>query len=376
MQLQPKRIGESKRRRVRLILSFILCVIIPSIAGAIYYAKIASDRYSAGASFVIRGFDAGGAGDLVSSFTGLTASGSTTSDSYIIRRYLLSADLLLLLEDELHIIEHFSAPEIDRLSRFDKTLPFEDFVTYWGSRITTTYDSTTGIVTYEVQAFDADTALELAEAVLAAADTLVNNLSANARTESVRFAQAEVARAEKRLRDAQLALLEFRTSSGTIDPSANAQLDAELVGSLLKQLSDVQAQIQTLQGRVDAEAPILRDLQRREAALQAQIDLQRQAIGAADTNTTNAERIAEFESLQIEQTFSQQRYASALTSLEQARLDADRQQRYLAVFSRPLMPQDAIYPERLRNSLLVLLACFTLWAIGTLVTYAVRDHLR
>jgi len=101
IQNVPTGVGEVKRRRTRLILSFALCVLVPAILGGVYYGKYASDRYAAGAGFVVRGFDGGGGGDLVSSFTGLTSSGSTTSDSYIIRRYLLSGDLLLLLEEKM-----------------------------------------------------------------------------------------------------------------------------------------------------------------------------------------------------------------------------------------------------------------------------------
>ena len=117
-------------------------------------------------------------------------------------------------------------------------------------------------------------------------------------------------------------------------------------------------------------------LERRQAAVQAQIDVRRAAVGVQSDGTTSADSLGIFEALQIEQTFAQQRYASALTSLEQARMDADRLQRYLAVFANPLPPQDAIYPRRVRNIILVIVASFVFWLIGTLVTYAVRDHLR
>lgn len=376
VQLQPRRIGEVKRRRFRLALSFILLVIVPSIWGAVYYGKYASDRYVAGAGFVVRGFEGGNPGDLVSSFTGLTSSGSTTSDSYIIRRYLKSADLLLILEKQFDLQAHYSDAKIDVISRFDANLPFEDFVHYWERRIITTYDSTTGIVTFEVQAFDPETALQLATAVLDEANSLVNELSSQARQDSERFALEEVERAETRLFEAQVALRQFRSTTGTVNPVMSAQLDAELIATLESQLAGLKAQITALEETVAPGAQILLQLQRRASALQDQIDTRRAAIGTATSNTISADRLTQFEGLQIEQTFAQQRYASALSSLEQARIDADRQQRYLAVFSRPLPPQDAIYPQRLRNILLIFAASFVLWAIGTLITYAVRDHLR
>lgn len=366
-----------KRRRWRLILSFLICVLVPSVLGAVYYLDHASDRYAASASFVVRGFNSGGGGDLVSSFTGLTSSGSTTSDSYIIRRYLLSGDLIMLLEEKLKLKEHYSNPDIDILSRFDARRSFEDLMEYWARRITTTYDSTTGIVTFEVQGFDAAFTQQLAVEILDAADALVNGLSQVARQDSLSFALAEVERAEARLRDAQIALRQFRSNTGTVDPIINAQLDAQLIAGLETELADIGAQIATLSEAVAPGSPVLKQLERRQLAIQTQINTRRAAIsGTTLAETVTADSLGMFEDLQIEQTFAQQRYASALTSLEQARMDADQLQRYLAVFSTPLPPDEAIYPARIRNTLLFALAAFVLWSIATLVTYAVRDHLR
>lgn len=366
-----------KRRRGALGLSFLLLCVLPSALAIWYYSSVASDRYAASASFVVRGLDAGGSADLVSSFTGLTSTGSTTSDSYIIRRYLESADLIRELQPELGLREHYTQPDIDLLSRFDAEKPFEELVLYWQRRILTTYDSTTGIVTFEVQGFDADFTLALADRVLMAASELVNRLSENARRDSVQFATIEVDRAEERLSAAQLTIRTFRAERGSVNPTANAQLDAELISALETQLADLQARIETLSASMDPGTPVLRQLNQQATSLRTQIAARRSAIGAqeGDTGSATAGALAEFEAMQLEQTFAQQRYASALSSLENARMDADRQQRYLAIFARPYLPEEAIYPLSLRNVLLTILASFALWAISTLVTYAVRDHL-
>ena len=344
-----------------------------------YYSSIASDRYVASASFVVRGLESGGSGgaDLVSSFTGLTSSGSTTSDSYIIRKYLESPDLIRMIDTDKKLRQHYSDKAVDVISRFDESKSFEDFVIYWQRRITTTYDSTTGIITFEVQGFEPNFTLELAGQVLDSADKLVNQLSESARRDSVQFATIEVEHAEERLLKAQQDLLRFRSERGSVNPTINAQLDAELIGSLETQLLDIQARMSALSAQVDGDTPVLRQLKRQAKALQTQIAEKRAAIGTqqGETGVATADALAEFEALQLEQTFSQQRYASALASLENARMDAGRQQRYLAIFARPFQPEEAVYPLSLRNVILVLLGSFILWSITTLVTYAVRDHL-
>ncbi len=378
MQAPPKA-SPLKNKRWGLIFSLLFLFLVPVGLGGAYFWVIASDRYAAGASFVIRGLEGGGTPDFVTSFTGMSPSGSTTSDSYVVRHFLESADLLRQLDAELDLRAHYSQDHIDPIARFRPDSTFEELVEYWQWRINTTYDSTTGIVTYEVQAFDAETAERLAQLALAAADRLVNELSEKARQDSVQFAAKEVERAEERVRKVRLQLVDFRAERGTVDPVINAQLDAELMSSLEKKLVDIQARINALSGSVDADSPMLVQLFRQASALEEQIQQRRALIGRvgdADSKRNTAEALAAYEGLLIEQNFAQQSYASAMVSLETARMDADRQQRYLAVFARPFVPNEAAYPVRVRDFFLVMIAAFALWAISTLIAYTIRDHMR
>ncbi len=376
---EPPKTSPLKNKRWGLILSFLCLFLIPVGLGGAYFGVLASDRYAAGASFVIRGLEGGGTPDFVTSFTGLSPSGSTTSDSYVVRNFLESADLLRQLDAELDLRGHYSQEHIDPIARFRPDSTFEELVEYWQWRINTTYDSTTGIVTFEVQAFDAEMAERLAQMALAAADRLVNELSEKARRDSVQFAAKEVERAEERVRNIRLQLVNFRAERGAVDPMVNAQLDAELMASLETKLVDIQARINALAGSVDADSPMLIQLNRQARALEDQIQQRRALIGqqgGQDSPENTAEALAAYEGLLIEQNFAQQSYASAMVSLETARMDADRQQRYLGVFARPFVPNEPAYPVRVRDFFLVMIAAFALWAISTLIAYTIRDHMR
>lgn len=366
-----------QRRRLYLALSFILLVVIPTILGAVYYSHFASDRYAASTGFAVRGVDSGGGLDSIGALTGLASTGSTTSDSYIILRYLASRDLIDQISEDFDLRGAFSAPEIDYISRLDPTSTVEEFVQYWQRRLQTSFDSTSGIITFEVQAFDPDQSHQLALLVLDRVQQLVNGLSSSARHDSVRFAQTEVARAETRLREAQLSLQRFRADEGSINLITKASLEAQLISGLEIQLVNLNTQIASIIDVVDATSPVLTGLQRDALALKNQIDERQQAVSSNDlTNSAgSAEVLATYENLEIERTFAQQTFASALSSLENARIDAGRLQRYLAVYSHPLIPEEAIYPYRIRNIFLIALVSLGLWAIGTLITYAVRDHI-
>ncbi len=366
-----------QRRRLYLALSFFLLVIIPTILGTVYYSYYASDRYAASAGFAVRGVDSGSGLDSIGALTGLASTGSTTSDSYIILRYLASRDLIDQISEEFDLRGAFSAPEVDYISRLAPDSTVEEFVDYWERRLQTSFDSTSGIITLEVQTFSSEDSHKLALLVLDRVQQLVNGLSASARRDSVQFAQAEVTRAESRLRKAQLNLQMFRADEGSIDLTTGASLEAQLISELETRLVNINTQIASIIGVVDATSPVLTNLQRDALALKNQIEQRRATVsGNGATNRAgSAEILATYENLEIERTFAQQTYASALSSLENARIDAGRLQRYLAVYSHPLIPEEAIYPYRIRNIFLIALVSLGLWAMGTLITYAVRDHI-
>ncbi|MDX8350878.1 hypothetical protein [Cognatiyoonia sp. IB215182] len=349
------------------------------MAASTYYLAVATDRYAARAGFSIRGIDTNAGIDGIGALTGLASTGSTTSDSYIVLSYLEGRELLEQLDQELDLRGHFSSPDIDIVSRLQPDTTIEDFLAYWDRRIHRQFDPTSGIIEFEVQSFDPEHAQGIATTALNLTQTFVNELSANAREDALRFAREEVDLREARLRQALSRIRDFRASEQSVDPSASAALEIELIADLEARLIDVNARIAVLSQSLDDTAPSLVGLRRNADALAAQIVERRQAIGrdAIDNAGASAvtQQLARYEELEVERSLAQQAYASALASLEQARLDADRQQRYLAIHLHPQMAETAQYPRSFRNLFVIGFALVAAWGIGALITYSVRDHL-
>lgn len=370
------------RRRRLLALSFILVVVLPVIFGSIYFTMIQSDRYVAGAGFAVRGVNAGGGLDVLGAFTGLASSGSTTSDSYIVLKFLKSRDVVERLQADIDLRSIYETSLADPLSRMAPNLSIEEAVDYWSSMISTSFDATSGIITFDIEAFRADDARRIADLVLRHTQELVNQLSESARRDAVAFAQSEVERAEVRLREAMAGLREFQESEQSFNPAESAKMQAELLGQLNGRLTEVQTRMRVLGKSVKSDAPSMVALQRQADAIQAQIDKQTEemtgpanAAGAAGDSNALPDLLERYETLIGEKDFAQRAYSSSLASLEQARVEAGRRQRYLAVYSAPALPQEAIQPRRLHNVLLLVFIVTCVWGIGTLVVYSVRDHL-
>ena len=362
-----------------LAASFVIFVIAPTFVSALYYGLIASDRYVSGAGFSVRGVGGAGGTDMVKSFTGLASGSSTISDSYIVLKYLRSRDIVERISKDFDLKSSYSARGIDAFSSLNGDATIEELVAYWGKMISADFDLISGVITVEIQAFKPDDAKEIAELVMKNTQSLINELSETARKDSVQFAHEEVDLAEARLRRALETVRQFRNTEKSINPKDSAKMQMKLVSDLDAELVDIRTRIAVLSESMDSNAPTIMALKRQETALDAQI---RQRTGAALPNIDGevdskglSDLLASYEALEVEKTFAQKAYASALSSMEKARMEADRQQRYLAVYSAPALPQEAIYPRRFIDVVVIFLSALCFWAIGTLIAYAVRDHL-
>lgn len=374
-----KAAAKSKKAAPKTNYSFLICVVVPALLGAFYFMVLASDQFAAQSRFAIRGAESGGGGtDLMGLVAGIGGSSSGANDAHVVMEYIYSRELVEDLDKKINLRKMYSREEADFFASFNPMSSIEKFVTYWKSMVTVYYNATGGIIELEVKAFTPADAKLISEHVIAMSEKLINNMSRKVRDDAVSEAKSELARAENRLRLARTAIAGFREKSRILDPIAVAKSEEAIVGTLEAQLASRKAELSTLSGTMSDTAPRVIFMQSQIAALRKQIDDERTKIALRerdDKGGTLTKQLKAYEELITEREFAQKAYVSSLASIERARIDADRQQRYLTVFVNPRTPQDALYPERFRWTLIVFFGAFLLWGIGTLAIASIRDHM-
>ena len=272
----------------------------------------------------------------------------------------------------------FSRSEGDWPARLDLPVSIEELVRYWKRQVDAFFDATNGTIVVRARAFAPQDALSLAEDILASSERLVSGLSARARRDALRNAEDEVGRAEKRLKLALTRLREFRDKEGIIDPRKTADATVALAGRVRDELVRADTELSTLKHYMRDDAPSIKMLEARVQSLKAQ----RRAVESevTDTEKTRSEALSRvmgsYEQLESERTFAENTYQHALQALDRSRINADRQQVYLATFVRPTLPEEALYPRRLQALGIVFLIAIVIWAIGGVAVQSIRDHLR
>jgi len=366
-----------RRRRLPLLwLSFVMIVALPAAVAAVYYFLIAADQYVAEFRFALR------SGEPVRNepgalFQGNVAASPIGVDSFVVVQYLASRDIVDDLGRTLDLRQMFSRSEADWLTRLDAPVPIEELVRYWKNQVDAFYDPTNGTIVVRARAFTPQDALKLAEGILVSSERLVNELSARARRDALRSSEQEVRRAERRLKIVLARLREFRDKEGIIDPRKTADATVALAGQVREQIVRADTELSTLRHYMRPDAPSVKMLEARIQSLESQ----RRSVESevTDSEKTRSEALSRvmgsYEQLDSERTFAEKAYQHALEALDRSRLNADRQQVYIADFVQPSLPEEALYPRRLRSLGTVFAIGLVAWAIGGVTIRSVRDHL-
>jgi capsular polysaccharide transport system permease protein len=375
----PLKARPQRRRRSVMAWTLALFVAVPTILATVYFGLIASDQYVVEMRFAVKSTSQSQSTDMLGLFAGIPAATSGVTDSYIVIDHMMSRELLDKLEERIGIRALYGRPDVDYLSRFDNTGSSEEFVKYWRKMVKAGFDGSSQIVSVDVKAFTPAEAKVVAENILMLSEELVNDLSARARADAVKHAQQEVKRMEDRLRINRMALRSFRDTEQEFDPAKKVESRYAILGKLEEELTGRKARLINLRSFMGVEAPSVKVLVSEIAGLERQLEEERAKLGRLDQGKgAGLQSIgglaATYEELVVDREFAEKSYLSALASLERARIEADRQQRYLAAFVRPTLPQEALYPKRILAICSVLGISLVLWALGVLITYAVRDH--
>ncbi len=369
-------------RRRWLRLSALAMVGLPSLIACLYYGLIAAPQYAVEVRFAIRGgthvaAPSGGV-ELISSLAGFGGGGSTMADAYIVMDFVKSREIIEKMRPMVDIRAVYANPSADFIMRLSATDEIEDVVEYWRGMIDVNLDTISQIITVKVRAFTREDAVRVAEGVLTFSEELINSLSERARLDALKFAEQEVKRTEDRLRVNRSLVRQFRDQQQEIDPLKKAETQLSLLGRLDSDLSAARARMSTLRRYMQENAPSVTFLESQIKSLERQVEQERAKLGkGADTpsgGTTISGQVAAYEELLVEREFAEKAYVSALSILEKARVDAAQQQRYLATFVRPSLPQEALYPKRILSILVIVAISALLWALSVLIFYAIRDH--
>ncbi|MDQ2090059.1 capsule biosynthesis protein [Marimonas arenosa] len=366
-----------RRRHWFVLLSFVQVVLLPLAICTWYLYAVAADQYASYLGFSVRTEEKSSAIELLGGITEL--SGSSSSDTDILFAYLTSQELVRKADESVDLRAIWSRVPVgeDPVFSFDPNGSIEDLLKHWERKVSIIYDSATGMIDLRILSFDPADSRRIAAFLLDECSKMINNLSAIAREDAIKYARDELEGAVERLKTARRDVTEFRNRNQIVDPTIDTQNQMGLLITLQQQLAEALIEVDLLKETTRENDPRILQAQRRVAVIEDRIDAERRKLGIGAEATGGdvfADIVGEFESLVVERQFAEEAYVSALAAYDAARTEARRQSRYLAAHVPPTLAESAEFPERAKNLGLIGLLLFVIWSIAVLLYYSLRDR--
>ena len=372
-----ERIQRDIARRRRRNLIFLVArlsafVLLPTLLCMFYFAFVATPSYATKSEFIVQQAEASAAagGGLLGG-----TSLATSQDSILVQDFLLSRGALQLLDADHGYRDHFSDPSIDSLQRVAPDASNEDLYKHFTNNVKIGYDPTEGVLRMEVSALTPEMSRIFSEALIGYAEERVDRITERKRADQMRGATETFADAEAKMVAAQDQVLTLQEQMGILDPETETAGVMSQVTALETQLTEKRLQLSQL---LDNEQPN----QARVAGTEGDIARLEELIGDLRSQLTVVEdgtqslasitarlRMAEVD-LETRTTMMQE----SLQQLEFARIEANRQVRFLSVGVSPVPPDVPTYPRVFENTLIAFFIFGAIYLMTAVTTAILREQ--
>lgn len=366
-----------RSRHWGVMFSFIFAVVLPVVTSGVYLWFVAEDRYSSVAGFTVRKEEGQSSSDLLTGLAQFTGGGAST-DSDVLYEFIRSQNIVRRIDEKLDLRSHYEAYwSSDPIFAIWPNSSIEDLLWYWSRIVRVSFDRSTGLIQFQVTAYDSQMAQDIAQAVVIESQNMVNALNEVERSDAIRYADIELQKTQKRLREAREALTKFRVRTQIVDLELDIQGQMGVVNNLQQQLALELVSFDELAGVAKENDPRLEQAVRRIQVIRERIANERLNFATTKVLGTGEDYptlIAEFEGLTVERAFAEQAYLAALAARDAAQENAERQSRYLATYVSPTLAESSEYPQRFLLFGLAALFLILSWSILVLIYYSIRDR--
>jgi len=353
--IKPPRLRASPLRH----LSVTQLLLIPVALAGVYFYSIARNRYVTRSDFVIRKAEESDTNMAGAGLASLLGRGNQLSleDARFLKTYLQSPQVLADLDRTYNLDQAYAQKGLDRFAGMKPGLSKEKRLNFFKKQVAVSLDELSGAIVLRTIGLDPRASLNLNRFMLAKSEQFVNRLNQDISQKQLGFAESELIRAQSNLNQAKNRLLRYQDTNTVIDPKGEAELAGQTISKLQEKLVELRVELATLKRQfkdpAEPEVAVVAD-QVRE--LEQQIQKERRSLVSSKGRNLNR-KASDVLKLESDVSFATDSYKLALTSVEKARIESKRQQKFMALLSAPQLPEDPQNDWRSKGFFTVLASC-------------------
>lgn len=367
----------ARRRRKRLALlgaRLFAFVLLPTILAGFYFYLMATPMYSVRSEFVIQqAGPSGGGGTLGGLFSGTAF--ATSQDSIAVQGYLQSREAMSRLDEDVGFRSHFQSEEIDELQRLAPDAGLESAYKVYKKFLKISFDTTEGVIRMDVIAADPQVAAAWSKQLISYAEEQVDHLTQRLRADQMRDAQAGYEAAQEALTASQKHLIELQEKYKILSSETEVGLVVAQISGLENQLTQERLALAQMEANAEPNQARMEPIKRRIETLESQVlELRARMTETTAGSTSLAEIQGQLLVAQADLQTRQMLLAQALQSMETARVEANRQVRYLSLSVSPIPPDEPAFPRAFENTLVTLLIMLGIYLMVSMTAAILREQ--
>ena len=374
LKMQQDLMRRRRRRSLLLMARLFFFVILPTFLAGYYYYRVATPLYATNTEFVIQ--VAQPPSSSGTSMGGLMNTPmANMQDSITVQGYLQSRDAMLRLDNDIGFREVFTDPTIDPIQRLEADATNEAAYKIYKRNVRVSYDPTEGIIRMEVIAPDPQTSVRFSEALIGYAEEQVDQLTQRLREDAMRGARESYAEAEVALREARQRAVQLQETFKVLSSEVEVSLITGQIASLEGQLTADRLSLAQMESNANPSQARMEPLKRRIATLEGEIaTLRARLTEDVDSGQSLARVQSELALAEADAETRQMMLAESLQAMETARIEANRQARYISLSVAPVAPDEATYPRAFENTVVAMLIFAGIYLLLSMTAAILREQ--
>lgn len=367
-------IARRRRRRLLLLLARLsIFVFLPTFLAGWYYVFIATPLYAAKTEFQIQTADPAAAAGLGGLLSGTALGGG--KDSMAVQGYLQSQEAMERLDADVGLRAHFSDPNIDTIQRLAPDASHSTLYDAYRAHVLISFDPTEGIIKMEVSTADPETSVRFSKALLKYAEEQVDTMTSRLRVDQMAGAQESYQDAEAKMLDAQRRVVEMQEKFKVLSSEVEAGLITTQIANLDSQLTQERLSLAQMESNSQPNKARMDPIKQRIVTLESQILTMRKKMTEDDKDGVSIARVqSELLVATADVTTRQLMLAQSLQAMETARIEANRQTRYLTISVNPVAADNPTYPLAFEDTLVVLLIFSGIYLMVSMTIAILREQ--
>ncbi len=374
LKMQQDLARRRRRRSMLMMARLFFFVILPTFLAGFYYYRVATPLYATKTEFVIQQAMPQQASG--SSLGGLASTPmANMQDSITVQGYLQSRDAMLRLDQDIGFRNVFAAPDIDPIQRLAPDATNEAAYKIYQRNVRVSYDPTEGIIRMEVIAPDPEVSVRFADALIGYAEEQVDQLTQRLREDAMKGARESYTEAETALLEARQRAVTLQETFKVLSSEVEVSLITGQIGQLEGQLTADRLSLAQMESNATPNQARMEPLKRRIATLESEIALLRSKLVEEDSSGQSLARVqSELAIAQADADTRQMMLSQSLQSMETARIEANRQARYISLSVAPVAPDEATYPRAFENTMVAMMIFTGIYLILSMTAAILREQ--